>query len=157
MTANPPPLNVNYRDLYSWAPVELLDECSSLVSTKAWRDHIGEPVTYDHRAFGKRHDNDIVVLPCTLGEPVCGDTRANNGVPFFYFYQVVFKRIGMRLPFSRFERELLTEINIAPAQLHPNGWAFVKAFGVLCGFFGCTPSVDIFLHFFEVKKQGKSL
>ena len=127
------------------------------MSTKAWRDHVGEPCTYDHRAFGKRHNDDIAVLPCTLGEPVCGDERANNGVPFFYFYQVVFKRIGMRLPFSRFERELLTEINIAPAQLHPNGWAFVKAFGVLCGFFGCTPSVDIFLHFFEVKKQGKSL
>jgi len=157
MTANPPPLNVNYRDLYPWAPVELLDECSSLVSTKAWRDHIGEPITYYHRAFGKRHDDDIAVLPCTIGEPVCGDERANNEVPFFYFYQVVFKRIGMRLPFSRFERELLTEINIAPAQLHPNGWAFVKAFGVLCGFFGCTPSVDVFLHFFEVKKQGKSL
>ena len=28
---------------------------------------------------------------------------------------------------------------------------------MLCGFFGCTPSVDVFLHFFEVKKQGKSL
>jgi len=157
MTANPLPLNVNYRDLYSWAPVELLDKCSSLVSTKALRDHVGETITYDHRAFGKRHDDDIAVFPCTLGEPVCGDERANNGVPFFYFYQVVFKRIGMCLPFSRFERELLTEINIAPAQLHSNGWAFVKAFGVLCGFFGCTPSVDIFLHFFEVKKQGKSL
>jgi len=51
----------------------------------------------------------------------------------------------MRLLFSKFERELLTEVNIAPAKLHPNGWAFVKAF------------VDIFLHFFEVKKQGKSL
>ena len=88
---------------------------------------------------------------------MCGNEWANNEVPFFYFYQVVFKRIGMRLPFSRFERELLTEINIAPAQLHPNGWAFVKAFGVLCGFFGCEPSVNIFLHFFEVKKQGKSL
>jgi len=70
---------------------------------------------------------------------------------------VVFKRIGMRLPFSRFERELLTEINVAPAQLHPNGWAFVKAFEILCGFLGHAPSVDIFLHFFEVKKQGKSL
>jgi len=115
MTANPPPLNVNYRDLYSWAPVELLDECSSLVSTKASRDHIGEPSTYDHRAFGKRHDDDIAVLPYTLGEPLCGDERANNGVPFFYFYQVVFKRIGMCLPFSQFERELLTEINIASA------------------------------------------
>jgi len=50
-TANPPPLNINYRDLYPRAPVELLDECSSLVSTKAWRDHIGDPITYDHRAF----------------------------------------------------------------------------------------------------------
>jgi len=27
----------------------------------------------------------------------------------------------------------------------------------LCGFFGCAPSVDIFLHFFKVKKHGKSL
>ena len=105
----------------------------------------------------KRHDEDIAVLPCTPGDPVCGDERANNGVPFFYFYQVVFKRIGLRLPFSRFEREQLTEINVAPAQLHPNSWAFVKAFDILCRFFGHAPSVDIFLHFFEVKKQGKSL
>ena len=27
----------------------------------------------------------------------------------------------------------------------------------MCGFFGRAPSIDIFLHFFEVKKQGKSL
>ena len=53
------------------------------------------------------------MLPYTLGEPVCGDERANNGVPFFYFYQVVFKCIGVHLPFSRFEKELPTEINVA--------------------------------------------
>ena len=63
----------------------------------------------------------------------------------------------MRLPFSRFERELLTEINAAPAQLYPNSWAFVKAFDVLFGFLGCAPSVDIFLHFFEVKRQRNNL
>jgi len=63
----------------------------------------------------------------------------------------------VRLPFSRFERELVTEISVAPAQLHPNSWAFIKAFGILWGYFGQPPSVDIFLHFFEVKKQGKSL
>jgi len=77
--------------------------------------------------------------------------------PSSTFTNLVFKRIGMRLPFSRFERELLTEINVAPTQLHPNGWAFVKSFHILCGFFGHAPSVDIFLYFFEVKKQGKSL
>ena len=69
-------------DLYAWAPDELLDECSSLVSTKAWRDHVGDPSTYDHRAFAKRHDDDIAVLPCTLGEPICGDEGSTTGSSF---------------------------------------------------------------------------
>ena len=78
-------------------------------------------------------------------------------VPFFYFYQVVFKTIGVRLSFSRFEKELLTEINAAPAQLYPNSWAFVKAIDILFGFLGYAPWVDIFLHFFEVKRQRNNL
>ena len=57
----------------------------------------------------------------------------------------------------RFEKELLTEIDAAPAQLYPNNWAFVKAFDILFGFLGCAPSVDIFLHFFEVKRQRNNL
>jgi len=148
MSTNPPSPRTKPQDLYAWASRELLDECSSLLSSRALREHVGDPCSYDHRAFAKRHDDDIAVLPCTLGEPVCGDERANNGVPFFYFYQVVFKSVGVRLPFSRFERELLTEINAAPTQLYPNSWAFVKAFDILFGFLGCAPSVDIFLHFF---------
>jgi len=72
--ANPPPPKVNYRALYPWALDGLLDEYSSLVSTKAWRDHVGESSAYDHRAFAKKHDDDIAVLPCTLGEHVCGGT-----------------------------------------------------------------------------------
>ena len=148
---------VRPKDLYPWASSELLDECSCLLSTRAVREHKGELCSYDHRAFARRHDDDIAVLPCTLGEPVCGDGRANDGVPFFYFYQVVFKTIGVRLPFSRFEKELLTEINVAPAHLYPNSWAFVKAFDILFGFLGCAPSVDLFLHFFEVKRQRHNL
>jgi len=70
---------------------------------------------------------------------------------------VVFKRIGVSLPFSRFEREVLTKINVAPTQLYPNSWTFFKAFDILFGFLGCAPSVDIFLHFFEVKRQRNNL
>ena len=106
---------------------------------KDWKDHVGDPSVYQHSAFARRHDAYISVQPCTPGELVCVDDRSNNGVPFFFFYQMVFKRIGMRLPFYGFERELLTEINVAPAQLHPNSWAFVKAFGILCGYFGQPP------------------
>jgi len=157
MSANPSSSRVVYKDLYPWASSELLDEYSCLLSTRPIREHKGDPCSYNHRAFAKRHDDDITVLPSTLGEPVCGDERSNNGVPFFYFYQVVFKCVGVRLPFSRFEKELLTEMNAAPTQLYPNNWAFVKAFGILFGFFGCAPSVDIFLYFFEVKRQGNNL
>ena len=88
---------------------------------------------------------------------MCGDDRANDGEPFFFFYQTVFKRIRQHLPFNSFERELLTEINVAPAQLHPNSWAFIRAFSILCNYFGHAPSVDVFLHFFEAKKLGKNL
>jgi len=80
------------------------------------------------------------------------DDRPKKGNPFFFMYQTVFKCVGVRLPFTPFERELLTEINTAPAQLHPNSWAFVRGFQILCGHLGILPSVDVFLHFFEVKK-----
>jgi len=33
----------------------------------------------------------------------------------------------------------------------------VKAFDILFGFLGCAPFVDIFLHFFEVKRQRNNL
>ena len=85
------------------------------------------------------------------------DDRSNGGKPFFFLYQTVFKCVGLRHPFIAFDRELLTEINTTPAQLHPNSWAFIRAFEILCGYLGTLPSVDVFLHFFEVKKQGKSL
>ena len=138
---------VRPKDLYPWASNELLDECSCLLSTRAIREHKGESCSYDHRAFARRHDDDIAVLPCTLGEPVCGDDRANEGVPFFYFYQVVFKTIGVRLPFSWFEKELLTEINVAPAQLYPNSWAFVKAFDASSGLWVVHPRLTSFFTF----------
>ena len=156
-TANPPPPSVNYKSQYPWAFDELLAETSSLTTLADWRTHVGEPGAYQGSAFSKRHNIYISIRPCTLGEPVCVDERSNKGEALFFFYQTVFKRIGLRLPFFGLERELLTEINVTPAQLHPNSWAFVRAFGILCGYFGQPPSVDIFLYFFEVKKQGKSL
>jgi len=63
----------------------------------------------------------------------------------------------LRLPLTGFERALLTKINVAPAQLHPNSWAFVRAFSILCNNFGHPHSVDVFLHFFEAKSPGKNL
>ena len=76
--------------------------------------------------------------------------------PFFFLHATVFKRLKLRLPFTGFECTLFTEVNVAPSQLHPNSWAFIRAFSIMCDYFGCTPSVDAFLYFFEAKSPGIS-
>jgi len=155
-TSNPPP-NANYKTMYPWASNELLTETSTLTLIADWRVHLDSEPEFKGRAFGRESDAYISVHPCAEGEPVCVDNRANEGEPFFFFYQTVFKRITQRLPFTSFERELLTEVNVAPAQLHPNSWAFVRAFSILCNHFGHPPTLDIFLHFFDVKSPRKNL
>jgi len=93
------PPKINYKAFYKWASNDLLNEFN---------------------AFCRTHDAHISVRPGTPGEPVCVDDRPRGRAPFFFMYQTVFKCVGVRLPFTPFERELLTEINTASAQLHPN-------------------------------------
>jgi len=69
----------------------------------------------------------------------------------------MFKKVKLRFPFPRFERELLTELDIVPAQLHPNSWAFVRAYQIICAHLGHPASVDVFLFLFEAKNPGDCL
>ena len=92
-----------------------------------------------------------------MGEPVCYDKSLDPEGPFCFIYSTIFKKLLLCLPFASFERALLTELNVAPAQLHLNNWAFVRAFSILCHHFGNLPSVDVFLYFFEAKSSGKKL
>jgi len=96
-------------------------------------------------------------VACREGEPVCVDEASDPEGPFCFIYLTIFRRLGLRLPLTPFERTLLTEVNIAPAQLHPNSWAFVRAFVILCYSLGLTPSVDTFIYSFEVQDPGKKL
>ena len=108
--------------------------------------------------FGKEHDRFVRVVPCRVGELVCCDESSDSaGGPFCFIYSTIFKKLLLRLPFANFERALLREINVAPAQLHPNSWAFARAFSILCHHFGHLPSVDVFLYFFEAKSPGQKL
>ena len=104
-------------------------------------------------SFHKEHDNKLMVLPCPPDVPICTDDKGNNGELFCFIYTTLFKKVKLRLPFTRFERELLTELNIA-AQLHPNSWAFVRAFQIMCAHLGLPASVDVFLFLFEAKNPG---
>ncbi|RDX98997.1 hypothetical protein CR513_18026, partial [Mucuna pruriens] len=91
---------------------------------------------------------------CQLDEFVNNRTSSEEA-PFFYAYESVFSKLGLKLPFTSFEQSVLRALNVAPSQLHPNSWAFVRAFELLCEDLGHAPSLGVFFWFFRVKKAPK--
>ena len=84
--------------LYPWASAELLAETSTLNSSEDMRKHREGEVDLKGRVFRRESDTYVSVHPCAKGEPVCADDQANEGEPFFFLYQMVFKRIKLRPP-----------------------------------------------------------
>ncbi|KOM29512.1 hypothetical protein LR48_Vigan715s000200 [Vigna angularis] len=70
---------------------------------------------------------------------------------FFYMYVNFFTHLFIRVPFTKFQMAVLREVNVAPAQLHPNSWAVVQAFLAMCLAVGVTPTIPVFFHYFEVR------
>jgi len=124
----PPPPASFYKSLYRWALVDLLEETSTFTTLKSIAAYRKKQSCHPSRVFGKDHDKYVRMVACREGEPVCFDEAFDPEGPFCFIYSTLFRRLGFRLPFTPFERTLLTEVNVAPAQLHPNNWMFVRAF-----------------------------
>jgi len=147
----------NYKTLYPWAFSDLLEKTSEFTTSESIVLYRKSESSHKSHIFGREHDKFVRVVPCKVNEPVCCDESSNSEGPFCFIYSTIFKKILLHLPFVSFERAFLTEINVAPAQLHPNSWAFVRAFSILCHHFGHLPSVDVFLYFFRAKNPGQKL
>jgi len=61
----------------------------------------------------------------------------------FPIYEVVFKDMGFQLPFSDFQREVLCWTKLSPSQIHPNSYAFMKAFELVCQYLGIPPLKNV--------------
>jgi hypothetical protein len=88
-------------------------------------------------------------------EPVCNNelvTRVNTQTPhYFYMYTKVMENLNLSLPFIDFELAIMNVLNVAPTQLHPNGWAFVRAFELVCLGLDLEPRLGVFFYFYHVK------
>jgi len=113
---------MDYSSMYPWAKKELLKEVSYYTTHLHLRD-----LRENGCSMSKRHEGNVKIV-----EDGCCDESLNPGGPFCFFYVTFFIKVLLRLPLSIFEKELLTELNIALAQLHPNSWAFICAFIILC-------------------------
>ncbi|MED6203646.1 hypothetical protein PIB30_001344 [Stylosanthes scabra] len=71
---------------------------------------------------------------------------------FIYMYECLFSKLAVRVPFTQFEQDVLFECRVAPTQLHPNSWGFMKAFQSVCWYLQLDLSLRAFLYFFHLTR-----
>ena len=79
-------------------------------------------------------DNDsadqIVVASWVSWELVCMSVEEKTR-PFCYFYETLFRTLGVCLPLTSFEMDLLNVVQVAPTQLHQHDWSFIRGFQIM--------------------------
>jgi len=79
----------------------------------------------------------------------CG--RGSWPTDFIYMYAWVMKDSCVMIPFDNFCSGVLRTLNVALSQLHPNSWAYMRAFQLLCSALAITPTVPLFLYHYLLK------
>jgi len=72
---------------------------------------------------------------------------------FFYMYMCHFSQLHVRLPLDDFTMGVLWALNVAPTQLHPNNWAYLQAFRILCQSLYLEPTPYAFLYFYDTRPR----
>jgi hypothetical protein len=87
----------------------------------------------------------FVVLPCGVDERICDPKLAGTQDETFMMYMRV------TIPFTPFEMGVLKFLNVAPSQIRPNSWAFIRGFEILCKALDLESTVGAFLYFYGTK------
>ncbi|XP_020958504.1 uncharacterized protein LOC107642100 isoform X1 [Arachis ipaensis] len=66
-----------------------------------------------------------------------------------WMYETLFTCLGVRIPFSDFQQDVLKLCGCAPSQMHPNSWAIIRGFELLCSFLDFPISTRVFFYFFN--------
>lgn len=102
----------------SWLEEEPLETESSFA--------IGRTGEIPFSSVGRSEDWEVVLL--RTSNRVCSEYENH----IFPMYEVVFKDMGFQLPFSDFQRVLLCWTKLSPSQIHPNSYAFMRGFELVC-------------------------
>jgi hypothetical protein len=68
-------------------------------------------------------------------------------------YEATFKEVGFRLPFSSFQISVLGWLELCPAQLKTDCFAYMTAFELVCGFLRVPASKNLFFAIFTVQRN----
>jgi len=89
-------------------------------------------------------DRIVSIERAKSGDIVCHG-REGHSHDFFYMYSTLISNFHVCLPFDDFTIGVLRLLNVAPSQLHPNSWASLQAFRLICRVFHLRPSPQVFL------------
>jgi len=90
----------------------------------------------------------LVVDICGMIDGVCHG-RENAPRDFFFVYSTFFSHFYISFPFDDFTMSVLRILNVALTQLHPNSWAILQTFRIVCQIFGLTPTPESFLYYYN--------
>lgn len=135
-------------DAYDWVQADVLLYESEFTS----RDSVERFNALLSRSGKEKY---AVAAPCHRGEIVCYRPPPNNNDRFTFVYETMLTKIRVCFPLSNFECDVLQYLNIAPTQLHPNGWGFLRAFSILMKGLDSVPSIGWFFYYFQAKANTK--
>jgi len=92
--------------------------------------------------------------PCPPSEIVCV-LRPKGVRDIFHMYGAVLEEFGVRIHFTLFLMDVMRFFNVAPTQIRPNSWAFIRGFEILCEALDMVLSAGAFFHFFGTKGVDK--
>jgi hypothetical protein len=99
---------------------------------------------------GTFNEEDVVLEPVEEDEYVVDVPRSD--LVTFFMYTKFIEDFYLFFPFTEFQKSMLRVLNVAPPQLSPNSWSFIKAYELVCyGLEIPEPSVAVFFSFYQVK------
>ncbi|RDX67330.1 hypothetical protein CR513_53809, partial [Mucuna pruriens] len=84
---------------------------------------------------------------CSPDERVCHSVK-DESPNFIYMYETTW---GLLSLFDSFAAGVLWMLGVTPTQLHPNGWASMQAFCVVCWALSITPTAPLFRSYYTTK------
>ncbi|GAU23954.1 hypothetical protein TSUD_183530 [Trifolium subterraneum] len=85
-------------------------------------------------------EDELVIVETVRADELV--TTVNREEPhYFYMYANVIQTLNLWFPLTFFEDTISRLLNVAPSQFHPNSWAFVKGYELLCYALDLEPSL----------------
>jgi len=140
----------NLRPGYQWVNPKVREFFSRYRCTSELRSFLSHSQIYY-----SNNENDIISFRRVGNVDNICHGREGDSYEFFYFSACFFRDLHIRLPLNDFQMGVLNFLNIAPTQLHPNGWASMQAFSILCKLLSLSPSPTSFLYYYSSRPSKR--